>query len=61
MDFAEIWLKNSGCNKIDSQIKFQDDVIEKITIINGGEEIYRPQTFKVTLLTCHKESMQFEI
>ena len=44
---------------------YNDTGVEKIVIrqteYNGSKSIYRPQTFKVTLLTCNKTSLIFEL
>jgi hypothetical protein len=32
IEFSDIWLKNSGCNKINSEFVFNDTGIEKIRI-----------------------------
>lgn len=47
LEFSRIWLKNSGCNKIDSEFVFSDQgFVEKILIsqseYHGDISIYRP-------------------
>ena len=32
LEFSDIWLKNSGCNKIDSEFVYNDTGVEKIVI-----------------------------
>ena len=67
IEFSEIWLKNSGFNRIDPELKLNEDSNELVVTqsefnkFEDNKEIIRPQTFKVLLASFSKEDETYQL